>query len=124
VVASSDWKNKFKQLPEGRGVGIACGAYLCGAGLPIYWNKMPQSGVQLLIDRSGQVTVFCGATEIGQGRTTCSRRSSPKCSHRRVRRALRHRRHRLNAGGPRLVFQPSHGDDGQRRDPGASACAI
>src|SRR4030095_5873252 len=28
---------------------------------------MPQSGVQLLVDRSGQVTVFCGATEIGQG---------------------------------------------------------
>jgi 4-hydroxybenzoyl-CoA reductase subunit alpha len=67
VVASSDWKNKYKKLPEGRGVGLACGAYLCGAGLPIYWNKMPQSGVQLLIDRSGQVTVFCGATEIGQG---------------------------------------------------------
>jgi len=67
VVASSDWKNKHRKLPEGRGVGIACGAYLCGAGLPIYWNKMPQSGVQLLLDRSGQVTVFCGATEIGQG---------------------------------------------------------
>src|SRR5258706_3010776 len=28
---------------------------------------MPQSAVQLLLDRSGQVTVFCGATEIGQG---------------------------------------------------------
>ena len=28
---------------------------------------MPHSGVQLLLDRSGQVTVFCGATEIGQG---------------------------------------------------------
>jgi len=67
VVASSNWKNKYRKLPEGRGVGLACGAYLCGAGLPIYWNKMPQSGVQLLIDRSGQVTVFCGATEIGQG---------------------------------------------------------
>jgi 4-hydroxybenzoyl-CoA reductase alpha subunit len=67
VVASSGWKNKFRKHPEGRGVGLACGAYLCGAGLPIYWNKMPQSGVQLLIDRSGQVTVFCGATEIGQG---------------------------------------------------------
>ena len=67
VVASSDWNNKYRKLPEGRGVGLACGAYLCGAGLPIYWNKMPQSGVQLLIDRSGQVTVFCGATEIGQG---------------------------------------------------------
>jgi 4-hydroxybenzoyl-CoA reductase alpha subunit len=67
VVARSDWKNRFKKLPNGRGLGIACGSYLCGAGLPIYWNKMPQSGVQLLIDRSGQVTVFCGATEIGQG---------------------------------------------------------
>jgi 4-hydroxybenzoyl-CoA reductase alpha subunit len=67
VVESSDWKRRFRQLPAGRGVGLACGAYLCGAGLPIYWNKMPQSGVQLLLDRSGQVTVFCGATEIGQG---------------------------------------------------------
>jgi 4-hydroxybenzoyl-CoA reductase alpha subunit len=67
VVDSSDWKRRFRKLPAGRGVGLACGAYLCGAGLPIYWNKMPQSGVQLLLDRSGQVTVFCGATEIGQG---------------------------------------------------------
>src|SRR6266850_2487681 len=67
VVTRSDWKNRFKKLPFGRGVGIACGSYLCGAGLPIYWNKMPQSGVQLLLDRSGQITVFCGATEIGEG---------------------------------------------------------
>jgi CO/xanthine dehydrogenase Mo-binding subunit len=67
VVKLSDWKKRFRKLPEGRGLGIACGAYLCGAGLPIYWNKMPQSGVQLLLDRSGQVTAFCGATEIGQG---------------------------------------------------------
>src|SRR5215475_14058791 len=58
---------KFRQLPTGRGVGLACGAYLCGAGLPIYYNKLPQSGVQLLLDRSGQVTVYCGAIEIGQG---------------------------------------------------------
>ncbi|MGC2518263.1 MAG: molybdopterin cofactor-binding domain-containing protein [Burkholderiales bacterium] len=67
VVEISDWKNKYRKLPAGRGVGIACGAYMSGAGLPIYWNKMPHSGVQLLLDRSGQVTVFCGATEIGQG---------------------------------------------------------
>src|SRR5262249_48852785 len=67
VVERSDWKEKFRQLPTGRGVGLACGAYLCGAGLPIYYNKLPQSGVQLLLDRSGQVTVYCGAIEIGQG---------------------------------------------------------
>jgi 4-hydroxybenzoyl-CoA reductase subunit alpha len=67
VVERSDWKKRFRKMGRGKGLGIACGAYLCGAGLPIYWNKMPQSGVQLLLDRSGQVTVFCGATEIGQG---------------------------------------------------------
>jgi len=67
VVQRSSFKEKHRKLPYGRGVGIACGSYLCGAGLPIYWNKMPQSGVQILVDRSGQVTVFCGATEIGQG---------------------------------------------------------
>ncbi|HSA89846.1 MAG TPA: molybdopterin cofactor-binding domain-containing protein [Burkholderiales bacterium] len=67
VVERSDWNNRFRKMPAGRGLGLACGAYLCGAGLPIYWNKMPQSGVQLLVDRSGQVTAFCGATEIGQG---------------------------------------------------------
>ena len=67
VVKSSDWKEKFRKLPEGRGVGFACSAYLTGAGLPIYWNKMPHSGVQLKFDRGGGVTIFCGATEIGQG---------------------------------------------------------
>ena len=67
VVDRSGWKDKHGKLPAGRGVGIACGAYMCGAGLSIYWNKLPHSAVQLLVDRSGQVTVFCGATEIGQG---------------------------------------------------------
>ena len=67
VAKISDWKEKFRKLPEGRGVGIACSAYLTGAGLPIYWNKMPQSGVQLKLDRGGGVAIFCGATEIGQG---------------------------------------------------------
>ena len=67
VVRSSSWKEKFRKLPEGRGVGLACSAYLTGAGLPIYWNKMPHSGVQLKFDRGGGVSIFCGATEIGQG---------------------------------------------------------
>jgi 4-hydroxybenzoyl-CoA reductase subunit alpha len=67
VVKSSGWKEKFRKLPEGQGVGLACSAYLTGAGLPIYWNKMPHSGVQLKFDRSGGVSIFCGATEIGQG---------------------------------------------------------
>ena len=48
-------------------MGLACSSYLSGAGLPINWNDLPHSGVQLKLDRSGGVTVFCGATEIGQG---------------------------------------------------------
>ncbi len=67
IVKVSGWKEKFRKLPDGRGVGLACSAYLTGAGLPIYWNKMPHSGVQLKFDRSGGVSIFCGATEIGQG---------------------------------------------------------
>ena len=67
VVDGSGWRDKWQKLPPGRGVGLACSAYLTGAGLPIYWNDLPQSGVQLMLDRSGLVTLFCGATEIGQG---------------------------------------------------------
>ncbi|HYU15560.1 MAG TPA: molybdopterin cofactor-binding domain-containing protein, partial [Candidatus Acidoferrum sp.] len=67
VVEASGWKQRFRKLGRGRGLGIAASAYLCGAGLPIYWNDMPHSGVQLLLDRSGSVTAFCGAAEVGQG---------------------------------------------------------
>ncbi len=67
VVKGSDWKNRFRKLPYGRGIGLACGSYLSGAGLPIYWNNMPHSGVQIGLDRQGGVRVLCGSTDIGQG---------------------------------------------------------
>jgi 4-hydroxybenzoyl-CoA reductase alpha subunit len=74
VAEGSNWKNKFsgwngnsRKLPFGKGIGIACSSYICGAGLPIYWNNMPQSGVQLRLDRQGGVCVMCGSTDIGQG---------------------------------------------------------
>ena len=67
VVEGSGWRERRGKLPPGRGLGLACSSYLCGAGLPIYWNHMPQSGVQLLLDRSGGVAVYCGEAEIGQG---------------------------------------------------------
>jgi len=67
VVVGSGWKEKFRKLPHGKGIGLACSSYITGAGLAIYWNPMPHSGVQLKCDRGGGVTVFCGSTEIGQG---------------------------------------------------------
>ncbi|MFO1055061.1 MAG: molybdopterin cofactor-binding domain-containing protein [Planctomycetota bacterium] len=67
VVAGSAFLDRWQKLPYGKGVGLACSSYLSGAGLPIYWNAMPHSGVQLKLDRSGLVTIFCGSTDIGQG---------------------------------------------------------
>jgi 4-hydroxybenzoyl-CoA reductase subunit alpha len=67
VTERSGWKQRFRKLPQGQGVGLACSSYLSGAGLPINWNELPHSGVQLKLDRSGGVTAFSGATEIGQG---------------------------------------------------------
>jgi len=67
VVEASGWRQKRGKLPPGRGIGIACSAYLTGAGSAIYWNDMPHSGVVVRADRSGLVAVLCGATDIGQG---------------------------------------------------------
>ena len=70
VVEGSGWKDKFRKLPSGKGIGLACSSYICGAGLPIYWNAMPHSGVTLQLDRGGGVALFCGETDIGQGSDT------------------------------------------------------
>ena len=82
VVEGSGWKEKFSwngyaghaladtataTAAHRKGIGIACSSYICGAGLPIYWNNMPQSGVQLRLDRQGGVCVMCGSIDIGQG---------------------------------------------------------
>jgi len=44
--------------------------YISGTAYPIYPNEMPQSGVVIRGDRSGRLTVFSGANEIGQGSST------------------------------------------------------
>ena len=67
VVEASGWRQRKGRMGRGRGLGLACSSYLTGAGLPIYWNHLPHSGVQLKLDRSGHVVAACGATEIGQG---------------------------------------------------------
>jgi len=67
VAERSQYQAKRGKLGRGRGIGVAGSSYITGAGLPIYWNKMPHSGVQLKVDRGGGVAVFCGSTDIGQG---------------------------------------------------------
>jgi 4-hydroxybenzoyl-CoA reductase subunit alpha len=67
VVEASGWRQKWNALPRGKGIGFACSSYLTGAGTAIYWNDMPHSGVVVRADRSGGVSILCGATDIGQG---------------------------------------------------------
>src|SRR6202011_4083417 len=67
VARESGFSSRHGKLPRGKGLGFAVGAYLCGAGLPLYWNDMPHSTVDIRLDRSGVVTVSCGQIDIGQG---------------------------------------------------------
>ncbi len=70
VLRASNYAAKRGRLPYGRGVGLAVSSYMSGAGLPIYWNDMDHSQVFVKADRGGGVTVYTGATEIGQGAHT------------------------------------------------------
>jgi CO/xanthine dehydrogenase Mo-binding subunit len=80
VVEASGWRDKraryaaavappkpLWQPRRRQGIGIAGSAYMTGAGTAIYWNSMPHSGVVVRADRSGGVSILCGATDIGQG---------------------------------------------------------
>jgi 4-hydroxybenzoyl-CoA reductase subunit alpha len=67
VERASGWADRRGQLPYGRGLGVATSMYISGTAYPIYPNEMPQSGVQILADRSGRLTVFTGTNDIGQG---------------------------------------------------------
>jgi CO/xanthine dehydrogenase Mo-binding subunit len=67
VAERSGFREKHGKLPRGKGIGLAASSYLSGAGIPIYWNALPHSGVQIRLDRGGGVTAFCGSTDIGQG---------------------------------------------------------
>ena len=67
VERASGWKERHRRLPPGRGLGVAGSCYISGTNYPIYPNDMPQSAIQIQIDRSGRVAVFSGASEIGQG---------------------------------------------------------
>lgn len=64
---ASGWKDKHRKMDRGRGIGVASSMYISGTNYPIYPNEMPQSAVSIKADRSGRVTIFCGASDIGQG---------------------------------------------------------
>ncbi len=70
VVDRSQWRFRKGKLGRGRGLGLACSHYVSGAANPILRSDIPQSTVEVKIERDGSVVAFTGAAEIGQGSDT------------------------------------------------------
>jgi len=67
----SRWDEKKKSLPKGRGLGIAVGSFVSGAGYPIYRTDLPQAAAIIKVNEDGtSATLYTGATDIGQGSDT------------------------------------------------------
>jgi len=68
VQEHSGWQQRRGQRTPGRGIGVACGFFVSGAGYPIYRSRTPHATVVIQADEAGGgIEVRCGAAEIGQG---------------------------------------------------------
>lgn len=70
VVRNSGYLEKHGKLPFGRGVGLAGGHYSTGGAFLLYPSYRPHSTANIRVDSEAGVTVFIGATNIGQGSNT------------------------------------------------------
>jgi 4-hydroxybenzoyl-CoA reductase subunit alpha len=67
----SDWRQKKGQLPSGKGIGMACGFFVSGAGYPIYRSDTYHStAVIKLTEDGGTALLYTASAEIGQGSDT------------------------------------------------------
>ncbi|MDD5244300.1 MAG: molybdopterin-dependent oxidoreductase [Syntrophorhabdaceae bacterium] len=67
----SGWKKKKKKLPKGKGIGMACGFFVSGAGYPIYRSETFHSTAMIkLSEDGGTADLYTAAAEIGQGSDT------------------------------------------------------
>ncbi len=67
----SGWNKKRGKLPIGKGIGMACGFFVSGAGYPIYRSDTYHSTVVVKVaEDGGTITVQTGSAEIGQGSDT------------------------------------------------------
>jgi len=71
VKDGSDWNNKKGKLPKGKGIGMACGFFVSGAGYPIYRSDTYHGTVVIkLTEDGGTALVYTASAEIGQGSDT------------------------------------------------------
>jgi 4-hydroxybenzoyl-CoA reductase alpha subunit len=67
----SGWTKKKGKLPKGKGIGVACGFFVSGAGYPIYRSETFHSTATIrLSEDGGTVNLYTAAAEIGQGSDT------------------------------------------------------
>lgn len=71
VHGGSDWVEKRGNLPAGKGIGMASGFFVSGAGYPIYRSETYHATITIKVQEDGgTVKVLTGAAEIGQGSDT------------------------------------------------------
>ena len=66
----SGYLEKHGRLPFGRGIGLAGGYYISGTAYTLYMSYKPHSSAMIRVDTEAGVTLYCGATDIGQGSDT------------------------------------------------------
>lgn len=67
VVKNSGYLEKHGKLPYGKGIGLSGGYYISGTSYTLYLSYKPHTVATIKIDEENGATVFCGATDIGQG---------------------------------------------------------
>jgi 4-hydroxybenzoyl-CoA reductase subunit alpha len=71
VREGSGWNEKKGKLPAGKGIGMACGFFVSGAGYPIYRSDTYHGTVVIkLTEDGGTALVYTASAEIGQGSDT------------------------------------------------------
>jgi 4-hydroxybenzoyl-CoA reductase subunit alpha len=62
------WRDNWKKLPKGTGIGIGANFFASGAGWHFHYDtEIPHSTVKIEVSESGSVTLLSGASDIGQG---------------------------------------------------------
>ncbi len=67
VVEKSGYMDKIGKLPYGKGIGLSGGYYISGTSYTLYLSYKPHTVATIKIDDENGVTLYCGATDIGQG---------------------------------------------------------
>lgn len=66
-VEKSGYQEKHGKMPFGKGIGLSGGYYISGTSYTLYLSYKPHTVATIKVDEENDVTVFCGATDIGQG---------------------------------------------------------